>query len=99
MFDKRDDRKHLRSCVEQITRQWFGYRGPWHSIAEKKLAETRLPKPLLWLYGFAGEWPSDNWWETVFAYQDMLLPFEALFSHDGKLVFVSENQGVWLSVR
>ena len=95
MFDNRDDPAYLRSCVEQITRQWFGYRVPWYGIAEEKLAETRLPTPLRWLYAFAGEWPSDNSWETVFAYQDILLPFEMLFAQDGKLVFVSENQGVW----
>lgn len=95
MFDNRDDLGDLRSSVERITYQWFGFRGPWHGIADEKLVETELPTPLRWLYGFAGEWPSDNNWQSIFAYQDVLLPFEVLFSHDSKLVFVAENQDVW----
>ncbi len=96
MFDRRHDRHDLRTSIERMTELWFGHRGPWHGIAADKLAATRLPAPLRWLYGFAGEWPSNNAWESVFAYQDLLLPFETLFMDDGKLVFVSENQGVWL---
>lgn len=95
MFDKRDDPEYLHTCVETITRQWFGHRCPWYGISEEKLAATRLPKPLRRLYSFAGEWPTGNNWESIYAYQDMLLPFETLFSREGKVVFVSENQGVW----
>ena len=95
MFDDRTNLEGLQTSVERITRQWFQHRGPWMGISEEKLSQTKLPDPLRWLYGFAGEWPSDNWWETVFAYQDMLLPFECLEVKEGKLVFVSENQGVW----
>lgn len=95
MFDKANGLEHLRTSVQTITKQWFEHRGPWLGISEEKIAQTKLPEPLRWIYRFAGEWPSDNWWETVFAYQDMLLPFESLSIKDGKLVFVVENQGCW----
>ncbi|MBM4076718.1 MAG: hypothetical protein FJ267_13900 [Planctomycetes bacterium] len=96
MFDNHKDSDSLRACLETFASHWIGHRQPWYGIADEKLATTRLPKPLQWLYGFAGEWPSGNYWESVFAYQDRLLPFEALFTRDEKLVFVSENQGVWI---
>ena len=95
MLDDRSDLKGLRNGVEKITAQWFEHRGPWLGISDDKLSQTKLPDPLRWLYRFAGEWPSGNWWETVYAYQDMLLPFESLAVKDGKLVFAVENQGVW----
>lgn len=95
MLDDRNDVTGLQNGIEKITNQWFHHRDPWHGISEEKLAATQLPEPLKWLYRFAGEWPSDNWWETVFAYQDRLLPFESLAIEEGKLVFVVENQGVW----
>lgn len=95
MLDDRNDLSGLRIGVEKITQQWFGERGPWLGISDEKLAQTKLPEPLKWIFQFAGEWRSDNRWETVYAYQDMLLPFESLFVQDGKLVFVVENQGVW----
>ena len=95
MFDRRDDPAYLRSCLETMVDKWCGHRLPWFGIDADKLAETRLPEPLHWLYSYAGEWPSANWWESLFANQDILLPFESLQMEDGKLVFVWECQGVW----
>ncbi|MCM2370698.1 hypothetical protein [Aporhodopirellula aestuarii] len=96
MLDDRTDLDGLRSGIEKITEQWFGHRGPWMGISAEKLSGTRMPDPLKWIYHFAGEWPSSSWWESVFAYQDRLLPFESLEVCEGKLVFVIENQGCWM---
>ena len=95
MFDRRDDPASLLTSLERMTRTWFWTAGEAYGIDEQKLAATRLPTPLRWLYGFAGEWRSDNNWESLFAFQDVLLPFECLSLEHGKLVFVVENQAVW----
>ena len=95
MFDQPNSPQHLHASLESMTRKWFGEPGPWHGIDERKLGETKLPEPLRRLYRFAGYWPSNSYWETVFAYQNMLLPFESLQTLDGKLVFAVENQGCW----
>ncbi len=94
MFDHQDDPEHLQRCLESFMEHWHGKGNYNFGICEEKLGQTRLPKPLHWLFKFSGNWP-DHYWETLFGNQDFLLSFEALSLRDGKLVFVWENQGVW----
>jgi hypothetical protein len=95
MFDRRDDPDHLLSSLEAFLRIWHGPESAWYGIAAEKLAQTSLPEPLRRLYAFAGYWPGNNFWHSLFAFQDCLVPFELLAMHGGKLVFAWENQGGW----
>ena len=95
MFDVPEAPEALLDSLELFLRRWLGDPMPWYGIAEKKLAEVRLPRPLRRLYAIAGEWPGDNPFRSLFAYQDRLVPFELLAVEEGKLVFLWENQGVW----
>src|SRR5262245_9307260 len=95
MFDRTDDPRYLQARLEAFMTRWHGHRKPWFGIAAEKLAQTNLPQPLAWLYGFAGEWESRHYWDTLLGNQDCLIHFEDLAIADGKLVFINENQGVW----
>ena len=95
MFDNRSEPLHLQSRLEAFIEHWHGDRRPWYGIDPEKLSQTRLPQPLRWLYGFAGEWAGRTYWETLLGSQDHLVTFEGLSLVDGKLVFAYENQGVW----
>lgn len=95
MFDRDDDPQYLQSRLEAFINRWHGHRKPWFGVAAEKIAQTQLPKPLAWLYGFAGEWHGQHYWDTLLGNQDCLVPFEELSISDGKLVFINENQGVW----
>lgn len=95
MFDKVDDPDYLQARLEAFISNWHGWRKSWFGVAQEKIQQTKLPKPLAWLYGFAGEWHGRHYWDTLLGNQDCLIKFEDLFIRDGKLVFVSENQGVW----
>jgi hypothetical protein len=95
MFDAPDSPEALLDSLERFLDLWLGPRYPWYGIAEEKLAKARLPEPLRRLYAFAGEWPGNNFWRSAFAYQACLIPFELLAVHQGKLVFLEENQGCW----
>jgi len=94
MFDS-DDPTHLQTELEAFLERWHGHRKPWFGISPEKLTRLELPRPLSWLYGFAGSWPGLNYWDTLLGNQDCLLPFESLSTANGKLPFVQENQGVW----
>lgn len=93
----RNDPEKLLDVLERFTKWWFF---PPHSeetgVSEERLSLVALPKPLRSLYAFAGEWPGEGVYESVFSHQDHLLPFECLEVRDGKLVFAFENQGTWL---
>lgn len=95
MFDRPEDHRSLQSQLEQFIELWHGYRKPWYGISEERLAATRLPDPLRWIYGYAGAWDGLNYSDTLFGNQDCLVNFEELYARDGKLVFAHENQGVW----
>jgi hypothetical protein len=95
MFDRNDDALYLQSRLEAFIDRWHGYRKPWFGIAAEKIEQAQLPQPLAWLYGFAGEWQSRHYWDTLLGNQDRLILFEDLCISDGKLVFICENQGVW----
>jgi hypothetical protein len=95
MFDREDDPLYLQSRLEAFIDRWHGDRKPWFGIAAEKIEQTRLPKPLAWLYGYAGEWHGQHYWDTLLGNQDCLVLFEELSISDGKLVFIHENQGVW----
>lgn len=95
MFDRPDDPTYLQQRLEAFIEEWHEHRRPWYGIDAEKLRQVRLPQPLKWLYGFAGEWPGKGWWDILLGNQDLLLSFERLSIRDGKLVFVVENQGVW----
>jgi hypothetical protein len=95
MFDRDNDARYLQSRLEAFIDHWHGYRKPWFGIAADKIAQTQLPQPLAWLYGYAGEWQGRHYWDTLLGNQDCLIHFEDLSIRDGKLVFVNENQGVW----
>jgi len=95
MFDRPDDHVSLQRQLQQFIERWHGHRKPWYGIAEEKLQATRLPDPLRWIYGYAGAWDGSHYWATLLGNQDCLINFEELYTHDGKLVFVTENQGVW----
>lgn len=96
MFDRADDPDYLQTRLEAFLTRWHGYRRSWFGVAPEKIQQTRLPKPLAWLYGFAGERHGRYYWDTLLGNQDCLIKFEDLMIRDGKLVFVAENQGVWL---
>lgn len=95
MFDRLDDPRYLQSRLEDFIDRWHGWRKPWFGISAEKIALARLPDPLAWLYGFAGEWPGHGYWPGLLGNQDCLIEFENLTIQDGKLVFIAENQGVW----
>jgi hypothetical protein len=95
MFDRPDDPLYLQARLEAFLECWHGHRKPWFGIALETIKATQLPQPLAWLYGFAGEWQSRNYWDTLLGNQDCLLHFEDLHLRDGKLAFINENQGVW----
>ena len=56
MFDRTDDPEYLQTRLEAFIDRWHGERKSWFGVAQEKLQQTQLPKPLAWLYGFAGEW-------------------------------------------
>jgi hypothetical protein len=95
MFDRPDDPNYLQARLEAFITRWHGWRKSWFGVDAEKIEQTQLPKPLAWLYGFAGEWHGRYYWDTLLGNQDCLIKFEDLLVHDAKLVFVSENQGVW----
>jgi hypothetical protein len=95
MFDRPDDPTYLQQRLETFIEEWHEHRRPWYGIDAEKIRRVRLPQPLKWLYGFAGEWPGKGWWDILLGNQDLLLSFEHLSIRDDKLVFVAENQGVW----
>jgi hypothetical protein len=95
MFDRVDDPEYLQVRLEAFITRWHGWRKSWFGVAQEKIQQTQLPKPLAWLYGFAGEWHGRYYWDTLLGNQDCLTKFEDLVIRDEKLVFVSENQGVW----
>lgn len=95
MFDRDNNPESLQSHLELFMEHWLGDRKPWFGIAAEKIAQTRLPKPLAWLYGYAGEWHGQNYWDTLLGNQDCLIRFEDLWISNGKLIFICENQGVW----
>jgi hypothetical protein len=95
MFDRTDDPDYLQARLEAFITRWHGWRKSWFGVAPDKIQQTKLPKPLAWLYGFAGEWHGRYYWDTLLGNQDCLIGFEDLSNHDGKLVFINENQGVW----
>lgn len=95
MFDRTDDPDYLQARLEAFITRWHGWRKSWFGVAPEKIQQTKLPKPLAWLYGFAGEWHGRYYWDTLLGNQDCLIKFEDLFIRDGKLVFINENQRVW----
>src|SRR5688572_15846345 len=98
MFDNRTDPVHLINSLQQFMNRWcHPSQKTWFGIDENKLAETQLPDPLRQVYAFAGNWPGNNYYRSIFANQDCLLPFELLSTRDEKLLFGHECQGVWSS--
>ena len=56
MFDIKSDPLYLQTRLEAFIEHRHGDRRPWFGIDPEKLEKTRLPQPLRWLYGYAGEW-------------------------------------------
>ena len=93
-------------ALEQFIERLLGQRLPEFGATEAELQSVQLPDPLRRFFRFAGRWPGHNP-ETPFAnrfcMQDTLCAikengyaptFEIL---DSRVVFVWENQGVWVA--
>lgn len=94
--------KERMSALFEFVNLWAGPRQPEFGETAERLATHQLPVPLAQLYEFAGRWPrkgqtiGEGFRWHLFAEQDALLPLDDLqLTENGKLIFLSENQGVW----
>ena len=81
---------------------WLGPRQPSYGESAQALSERPLPMPLKRLYEFAGRWTSETnpgpiaYVVPALSHQDNLMAFDRLKTkEDGKIEFLSENQGNW----
>jgi hypothetical protein len=79
---------------------WLGPRRPEYGEDPAALASAELPEPLRILLAFAGRWPGRGGTApgcvAAISTQDSLLSLDRMeLTADGKLLFLTENQGVW----
>jgi hypothetical protein len=92
--------------LERFLERYFGSRRPEFGASEEEVRSVQMPAPLQRFFRFAGRWPGHNP-ETPFVnrfcMQDELCGIvgnryaPALRVMGGRLVFVWENQGVWVA--
>lgn len=94
------------SGLERFLERYLGPRQPEFGEPLENLRLIEMPEPLLRFYRFAGRWPGQNPdcpYVNRFCMQDSLCSIQAqkwaapLQVLDGHLVFVVENQGVWVA--
>jgi hypothetical protein len=92
--------------LEQFLERFLGPRQPEFGMPDDELRSVSMPAPLQRFYRFAGRWPGQPLWAPYanrFCVQDKLAGFVAreyapvLRMMDNRLVFVWENQGVWVA--
>lgn len=94
------------SCLERFLQQYLGPRQPGFGEAESELSLIEMPEALRRFLRFAGRWPGHNPrtpYANRFCMQDTLCAIRkreyapTLQLMDDLLVFVWENQGVWVA--
>jgi hypothetical protein len=94
------------AALEQFLQRYLGPRRPEFGEPETELQSTEMPAPLRRFFRFAGRWPGHNPrtpYVNRFCIQDTLGAIRkrehapALQLMDNLLVFVWENQGVWVA--
>jgi hypothetical protein len=94
------------AALERFLERWLGARAPEYGATEGELQSVQMPDPLRRFFRFAGRWPGHNP-ETLFpnrfCMQDQIgaiIPSghaPQLQLRDDLLVFVWENQSVWVA--
>jgi hypothetical protein len=94
------------ASLERFLERYLGPRRPEYGASENEVRSIQMPASLQRLFRFAGRWPGQTSWTPYanrFCVQDVLgaiIPKEyapALQLMDNRLVFVWENQGVWVA--
>src|SRR5689334_3003074 len=94
------------SGLERLLERYLGPRQPEFGAPDDEVRSVEMPAPLQRFYRFAGRWPGHNPqtpYANRFCMQDTLAGFVArehtpVFELiDDRLVFVWENQGVWVA--
>jgi hypothetical protein len=94
--------------LERFLERYLGPRRPEHGATEEEVASVAMPAPLRRFFRFAGRWrgpgqPDGAPYANRFCVQDALAGIvdcahaPGLELMDGRLVFVWENQGVWVA--
>jgi hypothetical protein len=92
-------------ALEQFLQRYLGPRRPEFGATEDELRSIEMPAPLHRFFRFAGRWPAHNprSYANRFCVQDTLCATRekeyapTLRLMDNLLVFVRENQGVWVA--
>jgi hypothetical protein len=94
------------SGLERFLERYLGPRRPVFGASEDEVRSVKMPAPLQRFFRFAGRWPGHNPltpYAHRFCIQDTLAGIAAkeyapaLELMDNRLVFVWENQGVWVA--
>lgn len=94
------------AALEQFLQRYLGPRRPEFGTPEDDVQSIEMPAPLRRFFRFAGRWPGHNPrtpYANRFCMQDSLCAIRekeyapALQLMDNLLVFVWENQGVWVA--
>ncbi|WP_068774286.1 hypothetical protein [Paenibacillus sp. FJAT-26967] len=98
--DDKDSLENLKLFVED----WAGPVLPEYGLQEEEVP-SYFPKPLRDLYLFAGNWPANsrssrkkspaNGEPAIFQIQDTLMSVENTIRSQGRISFITENQGNW----
>jgi len=92
--------------LERLLERYLGPRRPEFGATDVEVRSIEMPAPLQRFFRFAGRWPGHNPqapFANRFCVQDMLAGIAAkeyapaLRLMDNRLVFVWENQGVWVA--
>ncbi len=92
--------------LEQFLERYLGPRRPDYGETDSEVRSIQMPEPLHRFFLFAGRWPGHNRgtpYANRFCMQDTLCSIRAnghapaLQVMDNRLVFVWENQGVWVA--
>ncbi|HSI33480.1 MAG TPA: hypothetical protein VK986_07810 [Tepidisphaeraceae bacterium] len=92
--------------LERFIESYLGPRRPEYGATEADVGSVAMPAPLQRFFRFAGRWPGHNPltpYVNRFCIQDTLAGIvgkayaPALREMDGRVVFVWENQGVWVA--
>jgi len=94
------------SGLEHFLQRYLGPRRPEFGASADEVRSIEMPDPLQRFFSFAGRWPGHNPrtpFVNRFCMQDMLCAiarnqWAPMLQHlDSRLVFVWENQGVWVA--
>jgi hypothetical protein len=94
------------AALEQFLQRYLGPRRPEFGASEDELRSIEMPDTLRRFFKFAGRWPGHNPqtpYSNRFCMQDTLCEMQkneyapTLELIDNLLVFVCENQGVWVA--